>query len=98
MTQEEVLIYFIRKGCVVTPDDMISGVYGNKEGSFADKIAFIFHCTDMILFETANGEISRNIASLTREDLDLYYNQYLTIEKQETIKERLKEIEGDFIC
>ena len=43
MTQEEVLIYYIRKGCVVTPDDMISGVYGNKEGSFADKIAFIFH-------------------------------------------------------
>ena len=52
----------------------------------------------MILFETANGEIKRDIASLTREDLDLYYNQYLTIEKQETIKERLKEIEGDFIC
>ena len=52
MTQEEVLVYYIRKGCVVTPDDMISGVYGKKEGSFADKIAFIFHCTDMILFET----------------------------------------------
>lgn len=92
MTEEQILLFYILKNCLVIPNKFATQIY--PEGDISQTIAVLFK--NMIVFNTSEGNEAFKLEDLTEDFLMKMYNEFLMIEKKKKIKQRKQELETDF--
>lgn len=99
MTYEELIVFYFRRGCVIVPNQFLTEVFYNKQGSFDDQIAIIVKTDNqcVVAFYEGNNEVYRNdVDKLTPGIVEVYLNRVILKEKYKEIDKKLEEIKQDF--
>ena len=99
MTYEELIVYFLRRGCVIVPGQFLTEVFYNKKGSFDDQLAVIVKTDEqcVVAFYEGNQEVFKNnVDKLTPDIVEFYLNRVILKEKYKEIDKKLEEIKQDF--
>lgn len=93
MTREEIFLFYIHKNCLVIPSSFVTEIYSESDNSQIMAVLF----ENMIIFKTAECNMSFKLEDLTENLLMKMYNEFLLIEKKKKIIQRKHEIQMDFI-
>lgn len=93
MTRDEIFLFYIHKNCLVIPNNFATQIY--PEGENGQIMAVLFE--NMVIFKTAECNVSFKIEDLTENLLMKMYNEFFLIEKKKKIIQRKHEIQMDFI-
>lgn len=95
MTRDEIILFYIHENCLVIPSTYVTEIYPESDMDGSQIMAVLFE--NMIVFKTAEGNVSFKLEDLTENLLKKMYNEFLVIEKKKKIIQRKHEIQMDFI-